>query len=316
MVKFISRVGGSTSRYLVLAALTTALTACGGGSGDDPLGDEDFDEDGVINSEDDDADGDGIDDLMDTFVDLNGDGLDDTRGITELEAADFDEDGIINIDDEDADGDGIDDLEDSFVDLDNDGLDDNTMASEFTEVTDATPCGSESGTDNDSSTPNWNDNCTVRRSTVGGQFADSLYAVGVQRVVYCSGFGSGDTYANFADGEFGPGTEAALKAFQLSDPDPITDDGQVGPNTWDKLQSRIEKLGDGTFAENPDGTTSASDSYGFAAGRCAGIPLFYQTVTPGDDGVSVVEGGWTLARNQPNQTVQIPFSVDSPFNRL
>lgn len=170
-------------------------------------------------------------------------------------------------------------------------------------------CRSEQGTDNNSSTPSWDDNCTVRRSNVGGEFADSLYAVGIQRVVYCAGFGEGASYISFADGEYGPLSEAAMKEFQLSGPDPVLDDGVVGGESWAKLQSRIELLNSVEFLENADGIVSALDVYGFSTGRCANIPLFYQTIYPAENGEGIREGEWTLAKNQPDEREQLPFSI-------
>lgn len=284
-MKLISRVGGSTGRILILAALTTVLTACGGGSGDS-IGDQDFDEDGIINSEDEDADGDNVLDADDPFVDLNGDGLDDSTLLTEEEA-------IAAL------------TPPVEGDLDGDG---------FVDVTAEAPCGGESGSVNDGSSAVWNDNCEVRRF---GQFARSLYAVGVQRVVYCAGYGAGSTYTEFADGQFGEGSDLALKEFQLSGDDVQTDDGRVGPRTWAKLQAQLEELDPGEFVANPDGTTTAQSTYGFSEGRCAGIALFYQETSPAEvitDGV--VRGGWTMARNQPNQAVAIPLSIEAAAGRL
>jgi peptidoglycan hydrolase-like protein with peptidoglycan-binding domain len=172
-------------------------------------------------------------------------------------------------------------------------------------------CLGEPGTDQNSSTPNWDDNCTVKRSSIGGVFADSLYAVGIQRVVYCAGFGEGATYISFADGEYGPVSEAAMKEFQLSGPDPLTDDGIVGGMSWAKLQSRIELLTTGEFQENAEGIVSALNTYGFSQGRCANIALFYQTIYPAENGQGTIEGEWTLARNQPDEGEQIPFSIAS-----
>ena len=282
MVKLISRVGRSTSQYLLIATMTSLLVACGGGGSGDtsgPFPDLDSDNDGTINSEDDDDDNDLILDVDDNFTDRDGDGFDDTSGLTEAEA----NPPIDPIVPGDTDGDG------------------------FTDVTEATPCGGESGTDNNSSNNAWNDNCLVERSVSGGQFADSLFSVGIQRVLYCEGFGTGDSYVNFADGEYGPGSESAMQEFQRREG--LTDDGIVGPQTWARLQDQLELLNAGTI----DGVNGGRDTYGFADGRCAGIPLFYQQTQFGTDGLSVERLGWSLARNQPNQTESLPFSVDSPF---
>ena len=323
MVKLLKHTGRCTGRYLVLATLTTTLVACGGSSGDSTIiGDQDLDSDGIPNSEDDDDDGDGVLDSIDSFVDRDGDGFDDIIG-----AQDLDNDGIVNSMDFDADGDGVDDFEDPFVDLNADGLDDDSGLAEsetgpddeFEAVTALNPCGSEEGEDldNNSATVIWGDNCTIERANSfgNGQFADSLYTVGVQRVVWCAGF-DGDTppvgsYIDFADGEYGPNSEAATQQYQ-SDRGLVAD-GIVGPASWGELQEEITRLGEpGTF--NAEGV--AFDAYGFDEGRCADIILFFQEVTPGDDGISVVEGGWELARNQPNELERIPFSIALPFGQL
>ncbi|MGQ7847808.1 peptidoglycan-binding domain-containing protein [Granulosicoccus sp. 3-233] len=265
-------IGKQAGQFVLVATMTGVLAACGGSSSGDgdgsevPLGEQDFDNDGFINDEDDDADGDGIIDLDDEFVDLDGDGRDDLTLLTEAE------------------------LE---GDTGNEG--------EFVEVSADNPCGSESGEDNSSVNAAWNDNCLVERSLTGGQFADSLFSVGIQRVLYCSGFGNASSYIAFADGEYGELSEAAAIEFQNAES--LTPDGVVGRETWGRLQTRLELL---AIA----GADETRDTYGFTSGRCAGIPLFYQEF------VNSEAGGWTLARNQPNEAEEIPFSYELPFGRL
>jgi len=291
MVKLLTHAGRCTGRYLALTALTATLVACGGSTGDTvDTGDDDGD--GIPNSEDLDADGDGFDDV--------------------IGEQDLDGDGIINRLDIDADNDGITDSDpaDGFVDLDGNGLDDVTSSS-------AAQCGSESGTDAYSATPQWDDNCTIRRTIDGGLFADSLYSVAVQRIVFCSGFGGnpGDTYADFADGEYAQLSEDAMQQFQASSPGPITADGIVGPQSWGKLRSAISLLQQGQEIVDVAGNASLSpDVYGFTTGRCANIPLFHQNMTL--SGNTRIEGGWRLVVNDPSLGVTTPMSIDLPFNLL
>ena len=279
-------------RYLIIAAFTGLLVGCGGGSSGDSDDDIDLDFDPPIFDPD----------------DVDGDGIPNSEDI-DFDPFDLDGDGILNEFDEDVDGDGIlNEFDEDFVpgDADGDG---------FTDPSPSTPCGSESGTDSNSSTANWDDNCTVERTSANGQFADSLYAAGIQRVVYCSGdadaaidFNEFPEFDDFSDGEFGPLSEAATVAFQSANG--LTPDGIVGPQTWGALRDAITRLEFGIAA--PNGI--AQDVFGFDSGRCAGTPLFYQSVQL--TGAGVIEGGWTLARNPPNSDEMVEFSTALPFGRL
>lgn len=274
MVRLIPVASLRASRFLLVAALTGLLVSCGGGSGDD----------------------DGSGDLI------------------PIGEQDLDGDLIINDEDDDDDDDGMLDLVDLFTDRDGDGLDDDSFLTEAeaTATVNVGVCGGENGTDADSSTANWNDNCVVERSLTGGEFADSLYSVGIQRVVYCAGFASAADYTQdyiaFADGEYGLKSETAIRAFQTAEAG-LTVDGIVGPQTWARLQERISVIQVGVVSTTPD-------ALGFTEGRCANIPMFYQQTSTGADGISIDGGAWELARNNPNATQRIPFSTGSPFNRL
>ena len=101
----------------------------------------DSDGDGVPNFRDLDSDNDGISDireaggsdadgngLIDSYVDANADGIDDSTATTPFDLADFDNDGIEDYRDSDSDNDGLTDLAESFgydQDVNGDGIIDN-----------------------------------------------------------------------------------------------------------------------------------------------------------------------------------------------
>ena len=279
--------GRHVARLLLVGAMSAGLAACGGGGGDDDPID-------VFDPTPDDRDGDGIPNAEDPDFDasdLDGDGIQNNRD------DDIDGDGLLNEEDDDIDGDGLLNEEDS--DADGDG---------FEEPTAGSACGSASGTDADSSNNEWNDNCTVSRTN---QFADSLYSAGIQRIVFCAAEGqaaaTGADIDAFVDGEFGPGTEEAVIAYQAANT--LGNDGVVGPQTWASLQDDLELSQNATF----EGDGPFFDAYEVAGDRCDGTVLFFNEVTPGDDGISVDRGGWTLARGA-SSTERVPFSVAPPFN--
>ena len=314
-------------RLVLAGAMSAALAGCGGSSGDDDgtfgveedvlLGDRDVNNDGIVDISSGDIDGDGFEDY-----DVDGDGVFDTN----LGDVDFDgfDDFDVNADNEpdfDVDGDGT--LETSVIDSsgllagyddDGDGEADidsfgDPIGSEvegdddddgFRDVSAEFPCGSEPGTDNDSSTNTWADNCQVSRF---GQFTDSLYTAGIQRIVWCSGFGQASSVDAFTDGEFGPGTEAAVEAFQSANG--LTSDGVVGDETWQVLREALTEepvefaVGDGN-----------TDLYG-VQGDCENLALFRNDFSFADN--NVVPGAWSLTAGE-NDASEIPFSIGSPFN--
>lgn len=151
--------------------------------------------------------------------------------------------------DTDLDGDfGLD--TDGTVDPDEGFIDGDTLDSDgngFTDAQEALDCWGLNGEDEDSSNYLWNDNCHLSELS---PFATSTYSQGIQRVLYCSGLGGTfQTTAAFADGIFGPGTAEAVRAFQAAENEestaladgraPLAVDGIVGPQTWDRLQSRV-----------------------------------------------------------------------------
>ena len=282
--------GRHVARLLLVGAMSAGLAACGGGGGDDDPIDGGFDA-----FDPNDVDGDGI---------LNADDPD-------YDPSDLDGDGILNLDDDDVDGDGIlNEDDEDFVENDADG-------DGFSDVGDGDACGGESGTDAVSVNFTWDDNCLVRREGQApgeGQFADSLYSVGVQRVLYCAGFGettrdrdeNGTIDVNdFADGEFGPGSETALVDYQR-DRELTFVDGEVGPETWGELQGELQRID--TITD--DG--ASFDRYTVPGDRCGDEVLFYNALTFVDGGTSVMMDGWELASSAGSER-RIPFSTAQPF---
>jgi len=323
------------ARLMTAGAVTAALAACGGGSGDSNIGssgvngvgdivegvntgDRDVNGDGVVDTSVGDLDGDGFEDF-----DIDGDGNFDTK----LGDRDFDNrtDFDVNADGEsdfDADRDGTVDLsvigDDGFVagyDTDGNGSADvdaqgERFPPEFIEPSTANPCGSQASGDPVSGTFDWQDNCQVSQAN---QFANSQYTKGIQRVVWCAGFegnSAATTVEDFADGIFGNNTQLAVEAFQRSvDED---DDGVVGPRTWASLQ---EALGE-ALPVGAEGAVSSDesffDAYTVAGERCGGRALFYNQVPTSADGLSVEDpAGWFMAETLGSRSL-IDFTIDAP----
>ncbi len=311
-----SAFGPTTGRWPALAlatAVSAVLAGCGGSSGDEELFDiDDVNADGVIDTpigEPDangvqayDIDGNGVADelLLDGGYDVNGDGFEDFDVDRDgnVDRSVVNANGLVGYDlfDSDTDAttpfDGI-----AVVDEDNEPLGDG-----FVEPTASEPCGSEPGDDPDSSNNDWSDNCEVSRF---GQWADSLYSAGVQRILWCSGFGNASSVDAFTDGEFGPGTESALEAFQSANG--LTADGIVGPQTWQALRERLTEF-PLEFAQG-----GGTEAYGVQGDRCEDIALFLNEVTLSNDGALM--GGWQLTEGASNDSA-VPFSIAEPFGRI
>jgi len=152
-------------------------------------------------------------------------------------------------------------------------------------------CEGGSGTDLDSSTPDWGDNCRIR---VGGEHQKSYYAQGVQRIVWCRGHDGGNVdILAFADGDYGPNTQEQVRNFQEAQG--IAVDGVVGPETWGALQDVLVVL---------DNTAVERDTHGVSDGNCSGVAQFYQLRE-----VSGALQGWEMAVT-PGNPETVPFSVD------
>lgn len=175
---------------------------------------------------------------------------------------------------------------------------DNEDGDDFTDSEDtfADGCEGGAGTDLDSSTAEWNDNCRLQ---VGGEHQISSYTQGVQRIIFCRGHNqdlSTLEINNFADGDFGPITQEEVRNFQTAEG--IVVDGIVGPETWAALQAVIEF--------NRVNTVDGSDGYSVTPGVCdVDLLQFFQVV----DGVA--EGSWTMATT-PGVLEAVPFSVGPP----
>lgn len=198
----------SAPKLITASMLSIVLVACGGGtSGDGTLDTGSLDAEGS--------------------VDLDG-GLD-AGGFEELG---LDENGSV-----DAGG------ENGFVI--GDEIDSDTPPNGISDANEIAICKGFTGTDEDSSTFEWMDNCEVRHQfsrndvVFNHPFYQSTYAKGIQRVLYCSGHGGTATSTDdFADADFRGGTSEAVRAFQLAEG--LAVDGIVGEDTWSRLQSKVE----------------------------------------------------------------------------
>ena len=260
------RYAGNGARALLVGAMSATLVACGGSSGDGapPGGLGDSNGDGI---EDVDFDGDGIAD------DVNGDGLEDF---------DLNNDGIKDVD---VDGNGIIDSEEGG---------DVGGGSEL-----SCPGG---GEDADSSDDQWNNNCVLQRDLSGARAYTSYYTRGVQRILYCLGYGEDATEIGaFADAQFGPTTERAVRAYQADEG--LTVDGAVGPETWGELRSELEPIAE--TEDDADVAYYIDDSIDDPG--CGEQVQFYREF--GEDDFAT---GWKIADN-PGSAQRVEFSIRDPF---
>ncbi len=152
-------------------------------------------------------------------------------------------------------------------------------------------CEGLTGTDPDSSTADWGDNCRLQ---VGGEHQKSRYTQGVQRIVWCRGHDNDQAnILDFADGDFGNNTKEQVRLFQEAQG--IDADGVVGPETWGELQDVLELLDNQAVDRNTNGVSG---------GSCVGVAQFYQTRE-----ASGALTGWTMAAT-PGNPETVPFSID------
>ncbi len=291
-------------QILATCVLSTALVACGGGGGDTS------DTQPLLGGETTDTDGDGLTDAREselgtspTLADTDGDGLDDGAEIdiwgTDPTLFDSDNDGASDGEEinaftdpnDNTDG-GTDGSTDGGIGGGGGGTDggDGTVSRCAVDIQPSAIGGA--NTDEDSSTPAWNDNCRIQAAD--GNFPISQYARGIQRVVFCAGHGNGEINT-FADGNFGPMTANAVRAFQTANN--IDVDAIVGPETWDALQAAL--------SDGQESVVTGYEEFTIAGSLdCLGDVQFYQ---------DTVNRNWQMARSSGG-TVLAPFSIDNPAN--
>ncbi len=198
--------------------------------------------------------------------------------------------------------------DDGFIDTEGDGGDTSgsqeTIGDVLSEIGDGIGETAQTGEgaicDDASRNDGWADNCITGRDAN----SNSLYAQGIQRIVFCLGINPGNsaTIDQFADGAFGPNTELAVEEFQSrrdkTDPDSgdstILVDGIVGPQTWGELEDVLD------LPTVFDLNTAAYSVNGVA---CDTETQFYQNRnTPFD---------WTMAQ-VPGSETAVEFSVNAP----
>ncbi len=271
--------------FSMACVLALTLSACGGGTATGEGDGENGGGDQGVDTTDTDADG-----LSDVTEDAIG---------TNPLVADSDSDGLsdgeewntyfTNPTDSDSDNDGVSDGDEVTLGANPNDASDGNPDNGNTNEPEPEP---DQCLDPNSSNPEWQDNCTLRRF---GTYARSAYTQGVQRILWCQEHDGGVADINtFADGAFGPMTAETVREFQTANG--LLVDGIVGRETWGALFSKLSIIpGDSTFFEqySIDGCNTSQVQ-------------FYKEF----DGL--LETGWKMART-PGSSDRVEFGSGEPY---